>query len=53
MSVTVISTFQVDTIAAEDRYPIDSATNIETREIGPINKKGLYIAFQVTILIHS
>ena len=39
---------QVDTIAADKRFTRGSAeTNLETRDIGPITKKGIYVALQV------
>jgi len=38
----------VDTIAADKRFHRGSAeTNLETRDIGPISKKGIYLALQV------
>jgi len=40
--------FQVDTIAADQRFePGSKKTNFEVRDIGPIRKKGIYLAVQV------
>ena len=42
---------KVDTIAADRRFkPGEDQTNKETREIGPLKKKGLFIAIQVKLL---
>ena len=40
---------KVDTIAADKRFKPGerNASNVETREIGPLSKKGLYVAIQV------
>ena len=39
---------KVDTIAADSRFrPGELKTNKETREIGPLTKKGLVVAIQV------
>ena len=42
---------KIDTIAADRRFrPGEmNASNKETREIGPLSKKGLYVAIQVRI----
>lgn len=47
-----ITTFylKVDTIAADKRFHRGtSETNLETRDIGPLKKNGVYIAIQVQL----
>ena len=40
----------MDTIAADQRFEPGSAkTNFEIRDIGPLSKKGIYLAVQVII----
>ena len=44
---------KVDTIAADRRFkPGEDQTNKETREIGPLKKKGLFIAIQVPNILN-
>ena len=44
-----LTSVQVDTIAADKRFHRGSAeTNLETRDIGPITKNGIYLALQVS-----
>ena len=44
---------KVDTIAADRRFkPGEDQTNKETREIGPLKKRGLFIAIQVLLSVY-